>query len=63
MLEGKWLHRYIVELALWGALLKLKGYDIQHKDEDHMLALSTFIREDGKEPDQEEMAALQKAYF
>ena len=58
LIEGKWLHRYVAELALWGALLRDKGYQMQRKDEDHLLALSTFIREDGNEPDQVEIDAL-----
>lgn len=62
LIEGKWLHCYVAELALWGAILRDKGYQMQRKDEDHLLALSTFIRDDGNEPDQVEIDAMhQKA--
>jgi hypothetical protein len=38
LLEGKWIDRYVVALAEWGARLEQRGYRIEESDDPHPLA-------------------------
>jgi len=58
LVKGKWLDRYVIEMAEWGALLQTKGYTVQLDEKDHPLALAQFVRSDGAEADQGEVAKL-----
>ena len=60
LVEGKWIDRYVIEMAEWGALLQTKGYTVQLNDNDHPLALAQFVRSDGTEADQDEVAKLRQ---
>ena len=52
LLEGAWLDRYVVELAEYGSLLRVKGYEASEDQDEHPLVSVQFVSHDGKEVDQ-----------
>ena len=52
LLEGAWLERYVVELAEYGSLLRVKGYEASEDQDEHPLVSVQFVSHDGKEVDQ-----------
>jgi hypothetical protein len=52
LLEGAWLDRHVAELAEYGSLLHIKGYEASEDQDEHPLVSVQFISHDGKEVDQ-----------
>ncbi|HZK48084.1 MAG TPA: hypothetical protein VFD74_00580 [Thermoleophilia bacterium] len=57
MVEAEWLDRYVLLLAEYGALLRMRRFEVRPADDDHSLAWSRIFR-DGQEVESEKTAAL-----
>ena len=60
LIKGVWLDRHILELAEWGALLEVKGYNLQEAEDSHPQAPDGLVRSNGAEADQSEITRLRR---
>lgn len=61
LVKGEWIDGYVLELAEWGTLLKKRGCELLHAEDEHALAWDRILRQGEPVPEEEGRSMLTEA--